>query len=246
MGPWNNAFLFLGLAVPQAIGLLFFITVRKRSKRLPLFAAIVPACLYGAVALSYQHGEPLLVAVGFARRDSYDFITTCAGALFHSLVGPMVLAVVGLVYLFVSKKARSARDVLDGLVRFINDAAGRTRETRAAFFGSVAVLALASCVFWWFATMPYPAQMWLEASTRVPYSRDCQLVDEDFKEAEIQVEKELGFREIIFSAEIIAEDKLRFMTMTRWNSSLSAAGRFVTVVKIEGKWRVTNVGTWIS
>lgn len=100
----------------------------------------------------------------------------------------------------------------------------------------------------WLLAMPYPIRQWWwsKLETETQWSPARNVSEADFIAAKLVVKKELRFWEIITSVTIVTPDEIRFHTMSYWRGPETAAGRILTVKKMDGSWRLTEKIHWIS
>ena len=97
----------------------------------------------------------------------------------------------------------------------------------------------------WFATMPYPVDVWWRGCFSVHYSDQWPIAESDFAAAMRLVKPQLHWREIITSVTVPGPDEITIRTTSEWRHALSGGGQvFVVRKKVGGEWAIAEWGRW--
>lgn len=115
------------------------------------------------------------------------------------------------------------------------------------FVGACSVLAVGTTAVW-FATMPYPIQVWWKSREKVHYIESWPVSQADYNLAKQSAIGEMHLREIFWAVSCTSADEITFTTLERWSGPLAASGRTITVKRFGKEWRVPGGvwGFWVS
>lgn len=118
---------------------------------------------------------------------------------------------------------------------------------RRALLASGAVAALlALAVACWFAFLPYPFGMYLDARKSGRYSSQWQISEADYSAARSAIGGELSFYEVVERVKVISATRVEFWTLRSWQGPLAAAGQGFVLEKSGGKWSIIERSGWVS
>ena len=117
----------------------------------------------------------------------------------------------------------------------------------------IAILAVAGAIVLlgvgiglWFATMPYPIEVWWEACWSVHYAHAWPVSESDFAVAKDLVKSELGWREIIVDVAVMGPDEIKMLTVLRWGGPVSRNGSLFVIRKVNGEWEIARRKAWYN
>jgi hypothetical protein len=116
------------------------------------------------------------------------------------------------------------------------------RRRRAILAGAVTLLVvLVAGIGLWFATMPYPFEVWRKAWFDVRYSDEWPVSESDFASAMRLVKNHLGWREIITRVTVTGPDEIEITTLARRSHACGESSCRFIVRRVNGKWEIAKV-----
>ena len=98
----------------------------------------------------------------------------------------------------------------------------------------------------WFAFLPYPFGMYLDARRATRYSPEWAISRGDYSVARSVVQAELGFCEVVERVHVLSATRVEFWTLRSWQSPLAACGHGFVLEKSGAKWSIIERSSWVS
>jgi hypothetical protein len=95
-------------------------------------------------------------------------------------------------------------------------------------------------VGFWFATMPYPARMWVESLLEDHYVDTWPISRTDYDAFMLLVNRELALREIVVDVRDVEQDAARVITVTSAGGTFQVTGMNYHVRRVHGAWKIVK------